>query len=211
MTRLTRAEQAQRNRGLVLDAARRVFLARGYHGATLEQIADDAGFSKGVVYSQFVSKADLFLALLEARIEQRAEGNARVAQSLANGGDLQALLEHAVRGDRATAGWQLLVIEFRVHAARDPELSRRYAAAHARALDDVAGMLATVAPTDGREPAVSWRRLAELALALSTGTTLEQAANPGALGGPELATQIAQVLEPLVSPAAAPTAGSVRP
>ena len=211
MKRLTRAEQAQRNRGLVLDAARRVFLAHGYHGATLEQIADDAGFSKGVVYSQFVSKADLFLALLEARIEQRAEGNARVAQSLANGGDLQALLEHAVRGDRATAGWQLLVIEFRVHAARDPELSRRYAAAHGRTLDDVAGMLATVAPTDGRGPAVSWRRLAELALALSTGTTLEQAADPGALGGPELATQIAQVLEPLVRPAAAPTAGSVRP
>ena len=44
MKRLTRAEQAERNRGLVLAAARRVFLARGYHGATLEQIADEAGF-----------------------------------------------------------------------------------------------------------------------------------------------------------------------
>ena len=62
MKRLTRAEQSERNRGLVLAAARRVFLARGYHGATLEQIADEAGFSKGVVYSQFESKADLFLA-----------------------------------------------------------------------------------------------------------------------------------------------------
>jgi AcrR family transcriptional regulator len=57
MKRLTRAEQSERNRGLVLAAARRVFLARGYHGATLEQIADEAGFSKGVVYSQFESKA----------------------------------------------------------------------------------------------------------------------------------------------------------
>ena len=210
MKRLTRAEQVQRNRGLVLDAARRVFLDHGYHGASLEQIADEAGFSKGVVYSQFDSKADLFLALLEARIEERAAENAKLAPTLADSGDLQALLEHAVRGDQATPGWLLLVIEFRVHAARDPELSRRYTAAHTRTLDDVAEMLATVAATDGREPGVSWRRLAELALALSVGTTLEQAANPDALGGPELATQLAQVLEPLVRPAAAPAAGSVR-
>ncbi len=53
-TRLSRPEQTQRNRSLVLKAARQVFLARGYHGATLERIADEAGFSKGVVYSQFV-------------------------------------------------------------------------------------------------------------------------------------------------------------
>jgi AcrR family transcriptional regulator len=208
MKRLTRAEQAQRNRGLVLDAARRVFLDRGYHGATLEQIADEAGFSKGVVYSQFDSKADLFLALLEARIEQRAKDNAQLAQSLANSGELQPLLEHFVRGDHATPGWQLLVIEFRVHAARDPELSRRYAAAHARTLDGVAAVLATVAATNGREPAVSPRQLAELALALSVGTTLEQAANSDALGGPELAVQIAQVLDPLMSPVTAPAVGS---
>ena len=47
--RLTRVEQSVRNRELVLAAARRVFLERGYHGASLEQIADEAGFSKGVV------------------------------------------------------------------------------------------------------------------------------------------------------------------
>ena len=211
MKRLNRAEQGQRNRGLVIDAARRVFLARGYHGASLEQIADEAGFSKGVVYSQFDSKADLFLALLEARIEQRAADNAKLAQSLAKSGDLQHLLEHAVRGDQATPGWLLLVIEFRVHAARDPELSRRYAAAHARTVDGVTEMLATVAPTNGRDSGVSPRQLAELTLALSTGTTLEQAANPDALGGPELAARIAEVLEPLVRPAAAPGARSARP
>jgi hypothetical protein len=100
------------------------------------------------------------------------------------------------------------VIEFRVHAARDPELSRRYAAAHARTVDGVAEVLATVAATNGREPAVSPRQLAELALALSVGTTLEQAANSDALGGPELAVQIAQVLDPLMSPVTAPAVGS---
>ena len=42
-----------------------MFLARGYVNATVDAIAEEAGFSKGVVYSQFESKADMFLALLE--------------------------------------------------------------------------------------------------------------------------------------------------
>ena len=201
MKRLTRAEQAARNRVLVLDAARRVFLARGYHGATLEQIADEAGFSKGVVYSQFESKADLFLALLEARISERAAENARLAESLP-GGDLLALIDHFTRGDQATPGWQLLVIEFRVHAARDVELSRRYAAVHARTVDALAGVIAEIWAQDSQAPAIAPRRLAEIMLAFSTGATLEQAASPDALGGHLLAAQLAQALEPLVQPTA---------
>jgi AcrR family transcriptional regulator len=214
MKRLSRAEQAERNRALVLDAARRVFLARGYHGATLEQIADEAGFSKGVVYSQFDSKADLFLALLEARIEERAAENSRLAESVAGDGGLPALMEHLARGDQATPGWVLLVIEFRVHAARDPVLGRRYAAAHARTVEALADVLVTVGPYDGQAAAVAPRRLAELGLALSSGITLEQAASPDALGGPLPAAQlVAQVLQPLLArPAApAPAAGSTRP
>src|SRR3954462_12033994 len=80
-TRLSRAEQVERNRELVLDAARRVFLARGYAGATLEAIAEEAGFSKGVVYSQFDGKAHLLLTLLDARIAERAAQNARVVDA----------------------------------------------------------------------------------------------------------------------------------
>ena len=90
-TRLSRAEQNGRNRTLLLAAARRVFLDRGYYAATLEQIADEAGFSKGVVYSRFASKADMFLALLEDRIEERAAANADLARRLAGSGNFTAV------------------------------------------------------------------------------------------------------------------------
>jgi AcrR family transcriptional regulator len=201
MGRLTRAEQAERNRVLVLDAARQVFLARGYHNATLEQIADEAGFSKGVMYSQFASKADLFLALLDARIAERAEENARLAESLPGDDQgLLALVRHLTAGDQLTRGWQLLVIEFRVHAARDAELSRRYAAAHARTIEALAGVLAAISARSGQEPAMELRPLAELMLALSVGVGLEQAASPDALGGREAAEQVARVLQPLIRP-----------
>src|ERR1700733_2447476 len=132
-SRLTRVEQSRRNRELVLAAARRMFLARGYHGASLEQIADAAGFSKGVVYSQFESKADLFLALLEQRINERKGDNARFVEGLVirDGftldDGLAALAEHVTERDRADAERGLLVVELRAHAARSPDLNRRYA------------------------------------------------------------------------------------
>ena len=79
-TRLTRPQQVERNRERVLDAAREVFTESGYVKATLDAIAARAGFSKGVVYSQFDSKADLFLAL--ARATHRGPGRAEPGDHL---------------------------------------------------------------------------------------------------------------------------------
>src|SRR6187549_941860 len=103
--RLNRVEQGERNRALVLAAARRVFLERGYSGATLEAIAEEAGFSKGVVYSQFAGKPDLFLALLESRIVERAEQNTRVTTGLAGIEGLHALLQANARLSQQGGGW----------------------------------------------------------------------------------------------------------
>src|SRR5580700_2943962 len=98
--RLSRTEQTERNRVLVLEAARRVFLRRGYHGASVEQIADEAGFSTGVVYSRFDGKADLFLTLLEERIDERAADNAGLLEQWTGAAGIARLVEHAQQFDR---------------------------------------------------------------------------------------------------------------
>lgn len=185
-SRLSRAEQNDRNRALLFAAARRVFLARGYYAATLEQIADEAGFSKGVVYSRFASKADMFLALLEDRIAERAEQNAQAARKLAGSGDFAALLVLAQQAERAAPGWRLLVTEFRIHAARDPGLNRRYAALHARTVEGIANALALISERGSEGLAFPPRQLAELLLSVETGLALELEADPNALGGPDL-------------------------
>ena len=185
-SRLSRAEQNDRNRALLLAAARRVFLERGYYAATLDQIADEAGFSKGAVYSRFASKADMFLALLEDRIAERAAQNAELAAELADTGNFGALLDLAEQAERGAPGWRLLVTEFRVHAARDPELNRRYAALHAQAVDGVAQTFVQVSKEGARDFPVPPRQLAELWLTIETGRALEQIANPDAFGGPGL-------------------------
>jgi len=163
-----------------------VFLERGYYAATLDQIADEAGFSKGAVYSRFASKADMFLALLEDRIAERAEQNARLAGELAGTGNFAALLDLAERAERGAPGWRLLVTEFRVHAARDPELNRRYAALHAHAVDGIAQVFAEVSKEDATDLPLPPRQQAELWLTIETGRALEQIADPDAFGGPEV-------------------------
>jgi AcrR family transcriptional regulator len=177
--RLTRAEQAERNRALLLAAARGVFLKRGYHGASVEQIADEAGFSTGVVYSQFGGKAGLFLALLDARITERAADNTRAVKGLTGDKGIARLLEHAASVDRAEPEWGLLVVEFRVHAVRDPELARRYADAHQRTLAGEERVVAGLYQRAGEPPPLPPVDLARLLVALDTGARLEEAAAPG--------------------------------
>src|SRR6266550_1823070 len=66
-TRAARAE-ALDGREALLEAAARVFVRRGYRDASVDEIARDAGFSKGAVYWHFEGKEDLFFALLQERI-----------------------------------------------------------------------------------------------------------------------------------------------
>jgi AcrR family transcriptional regulator len=177
-----REAQVERNRELLLAAARRVFLARGYHGSTLEAIAAEAGFSKGVVYSQFESKADLFLALLDERIEERAAENARVVRDAGGGAAAIAALCALGRGRAGKeVDWNLLLLEFRAQAARDPAINESYAKAHARAIDGIARLLAGMFDAAGVEPSPSPRVLATFILAVTSGVNLENLVAPESL------------------------------
>lgn len=190
-------EQVERNRELVLDAARRVFLEHGYAGASLEAIAQEAGFSKGVVYSQFAGKADLFLALLERRIAERAAENAGVAVDRAGLDGLLAVLHLNVRRTEEGTGWQRLLIEFRVLAARDPELGRRYAALHDRTLDQFAETVGAVLARGGLAPVFPARVFAELIFTIDSGLVLERAADPDALPARHLEDLVSRLVKPI--------------
>ena len=69
MTTGSRLPREQR-RAQVLDAARAVFVESGYYAAGMDDIAERAGVSKPVLYQHFPSKLDLYLALLDAGIEE---------------------------------------------------------------------------------------------------------------------------------------------
>jgi AcrR family transcriptional regulator len=186
-TRLRRVEQVERNRELVLAAAQRVFIARGYAGATLEAIADEAGFSKGVVYSQFGSKPDLFFALLEQRIEQRAAHHRRAVAGRTGLDAFQALVRAGAEDNESEPGWQFVLTEFRAQAVRNPDLNRHYAEVHARAVDSLASVLTQLYGSADLTPAIPAPTLAAFIFATATGVALERSANPSAVPEHEIA------------------------
>src|ERR1700686_5885218 len=63
-----RDEQRALTRRRLFDGAEAVFARRGFHGASVEEIARESGATTGALYSNFASKEDLFLALFEERI-----------------------------------------------------------------------------------------------------------------------------------------------
>src|ERR1700741_5454426 len=68
---LTPDRRRAMTRSHLLDAAARVFARQGFDGASIDDIAAAAGFTKGAGYSNFKNKEDLFLALIDSRTEQQ--------------------------------------------------------------------------------------------------------------------------------------------
>jgi AcrR family transcriptional regulator len=125
-TRPTRAEKQAQTRAQLIDAAARVFARRGFQAATVEEIAEHAGYSHGAVYSNFAGKEELFLAVFERYMSLRID---EVAQASEVEGSFperaRAAADQWMRRfgeDRETF---LLHLEFMIHAARDPKLSKQ--------------------------------------------------------------------------------------
>ena len=118
--RLTREQSRANTRERLLDAARSVFARSGFHGASVEEIASEAGFSTGALYSNFDGKEDLFLVLMEREIDEHAREIASAVRERAS------IAERAAGGARQ---WMtmierepevlLLFMEFWAYGVRD--------------------------------------------------------------------------------------------
>lgn len=130
--RQTQAQRREETREQLLAAASRVFAERGFHAASLDAIAEEAGFSRGAVYYNFADKEQLFLELLDRRCAERARDLREVFTG--DGGDLERTGRQAQVASRqafdAMSGdpeWRALYLEFLAHAARDPAFREAFA------------------------------------------------------------------------------------
>jgi AcrR family transcriptional regulator len=129
--RKTQAERREETRDLVLDAAARAFAENGFHGTSLEQIAEEAGFSRGAVYYNFADKEELFLELLDRRCAERTQdlrevfaGTPEDVEATSRQAALAA--DHALDAMTGDPEWRALYLEFLAHAARDPAFRHRF-------------------------------------------------------------------------------------
>jgi AcrR family transcriptional regulator len=122
--RLSREEQRQRTRAALVDAAAKVFIERGFTGASVEAIAAEAGYTRGAFYANFESKEELFVEVLERYVYDYYRDLAAKGGDPAKAMNLRKLGERLAAVQRNPDGAWLfrLWLEVLAHADRDERL-----------------------------------------------------------------------------------------
>lgn len=199
--RLTRAEQQERTRQRLLEVAARLFASKGYQATNLEQIAEKAGLTKGAVYSNFTSKADLALAVLdELVVRSKIDIFAQVdvgelfEDQHVHGGKL---LTEVV--DRSKL-WFQVELQCILQAQHDPELKEKMLRR------DASLRSALAASIEGRIEAVGWAPTSDIddivsaLTAVGSGVALERLKGPDRMPTELVGQLIAAVYDYFAAP-----------
>lgn len=182
--RRTRAARDERRdaREELLEAAARVFAEQGFQAASVDEIAERAGFSKGAVYWHFEGKADLFFALLEERVDRP------VREAVARFESAPPDVDMAPQADDIFA-WLveqqrdlvLLQAEYCLLAARDPGLRDRYARRQAHLRQAYARAIEARFEHRGEPPPKGAEQIATALIAAMQGLALAKLVDPDAV------------------------------
>ena len=192
---LTRKERQEQTREQLVEAAARVFARRGYHRATVDEIAAEAGFTIGALYSNFETKEKLFLAIADRQVETRVSEISAVADAAVGDGEpgVEAAAQLRVFLE-ADPDWPLLFYEFWSLSVRNPEMGDELAGRRDAIRDALAETLTRVAKHHGFDLRFPAPVLATAIAACLNGLTFERAADPDALPDAVFAEFVTAVL-----------------
>jgi AcrR family transcriptional regulator len=182
------SEGGSGSRARLLDAAAEVFAERGFRAATVDQIVAAAELSKGTFYWNFAAKEDLFLALLEERIDQPARALMAITRDApAEQPTASAVNEGLAQLLGKERQLLLLLHEYWAAAARDPQLGSRYRERQLALREALAEALASRHAKTGVPLGVPARDLATAFVALAEGLASaalidSEAVSPGLYG-----------------------------
>jgi AcrR family transcriptional regulator len=182
---LTTERRRQQTRDYLLQAAAQVFAEHGYHGASLDQVAAVAGFTKGAVYSNFKNKEDLFLALIEAGYARELEAIKEALEASevppeARLGDFV----HLIRGEleQVPDNWGALYLEFTLYAMRNPTARERLIELENRDMHAIAEIIEGEREERGIEVGEWAENVARIVNALFRGISMMRVLEPEAVG-----------------------------
>jgi AcrR family transcriptional regulator len=177
--RLTRAERAARTRKLLMRAASKVCAKHGLEHASIDEVAEEAGFTKGAFYSNFRSKEELFLAMLDEHFSEKLD---ELDRRMAEEGELRDQAREAAinfaHQVSSEPDWVRLYFQFGARAARDEEF-RAELVTRTRALR---GRFADIIRRRGERlpfaPPVEPDELARMADVIADGFAMHQLLDP---------------------------------
>lgn len=193
-TRVTARRQATRDR--VLEAASEVFAERGFHGATVEEICERAGFTRGAFYSNFGSKDDLVVELSrrhsEALVDRIRQAGKRPHDST---DDLLRDVFAALADDsRSQERWLVLTTEFSLHAIRDASARRAWATQQRRVRDELVAVVDEAVSRQGLVLPMPTDLFVRAAMALAQGSMAQRLIEPRSIGVGELERTVLPIL-----------------
>jgi len=183
--RLTRKERQQQTRERLLEAAERVFLRRGLKGSSVEEIAAEAGYTRGAFYSNFESKDELFVELLQDRVYR---GYRRILEELPDEADTPR--ERLLRGaeqirevqDGDDGRWLFrLWLECLTEAARDDGFRKLAAGFWSANREAMAARGKAEYRELGRKPPLPTDQIATAMIALDIGLAVQHLVDPDAV------------------------------
>ena len=172
----TRAEKQAQTKQALLVAARKLFIERGFAGATVDAIATEAGFSRGAFYSNFESKERLFAELLDQQVFEvyRQMARDRLTGAASTMGETAEELAAVVRDPERRWAFALL-LELLAHAGRDPEFRRIAARFWGGTRDLTEEVIRRDYEARGAEPPADPRSIATALIALDIGIAMQHA------------------------------------
>src|SRR2546421_4793225 len=195
-----REEHRALTRTRVLEAAVRVFARRGFHGASVQEIAREAGASTGAIYSNFAGKEDLYLAVFDEHVAtQIREYTERFARGRDVDEQSRGGADHWMAQLREDPDFFPLYMEFWAHAIRDPQLRPRFAARFAAFRETFAQLIEQGAREVGLEPPPGFaERMGTVLNALGNGLAMEKLTDPDAVPDELLGDTISLIFNALV-------------
>jgi AcrR family transcriptional regulator len=159
-----------------------VFARRGLMQASVDEVAADAGFTKGAVYANFGSKEELFLEMLDARFARRLQDMER-AMSTDEPPEVQARTagRDFVEFLGSDPDWQRLFVEAALHASRDEAFRVKLSAHYATMRERMADLLRARSAAGGFDPGVPFDQLAAMIVAMANGVGFERLVAPEAV------------------------------
>jgi len=195
--RLTRAEKRERTYEELILAADKLFTGQGFHATSVDEIAFEAGYTKGAVYSNFESKEDLFFVVYERRADLAV---AEIEQILRENGPtagLELLASDATHRRGREDGWLAVYFEFWAHIVRNPSLRQRFARIHARVAEPMNAAIERIAEERDIVMPVEARSLNVAMIAMVSGLSLERLTQPDVVDVGLGARMVRLVLEDL--------------
>lgn len=179
--RRTRKQQQEHTRSCLLRSAATLFTRKGMQQASIDEIAHDAGFTKGAFYANFKNKEELFLAMLDERFAERLEEIDRVVRLDAT---IEAQARQAgvdfIRAISADAEWSRLFFEFAIYASRNEPFRVELVTRHRALRAKIAELFEQRARELDWTPPISADRASRMTFAMANGVALEQLLEPEA-------------------------------